>query len=165
MARPFSLVNLKQQWSPILPLTTSSTTNNHDDDDDDDDVLKGISVGYAPNRSTDQSSDHLFVSHEDTASWLSGSFGDSGWSTNLQGQGFGFTTQTFQNGFADEEVVVPDGCTREALKKFMPWDNPRNILSARTTQLTEAFVYCGLLPLLCLVGVFTNVLSCAVFHR
>ena len=128
-----------------------------------------VSISYAYNDTT-LPSGPLSVNPEEAAG-LSASFRSASWSpTAAYGQGLGFTSYFQSSGSAGrfpadgETVAIPEGC-REAFGKFEPWNNPQNVISARTTDLLESVVYCGVLPLLCVLGVFTNFLSCAVFYR
>ena len=128
-----------------------------------------IGTNYAYNDTT-LPSGPLSMSPE-AAAGLSASFQSASWSsTAAYGQGLGFTPYFQSSGSAGrfpadgETVAIPEGC-REAFRKFAPWNNPQNVISAHTTDLLESVVYCGVLPLLCVLGLFTNFLSCAVFYR
>lgn len=48
---------------------------------------------------------------------------------------------------------------------FLPWDNPNNVISLETYTTISIVSNCILYPVLFLVGVPTNVLSCMVFWR
>ena len=61
-------------------------------------------------------------------------------------------------------TLTPGGCSK-AFVDFVPWDNPENLVSADTLQVVEVTVYCCLMPLLLLVGLVANPLSCLVFYR
>ena len=135
----------------------------------DNDTFSIVTISYAYNDTT-LPSGPLSVNPEEAAG-LSASFRSASWSpTAAYGQGLGFTSYFQSSGSAGrfpadgETVAIPEGC-REAFGKFEPWNNPQNVISARTTDLLESVVYCGVLPLLCVLGLFTNFLSCAVFYR
>ena len=48
---------------------------------------------------------------------------------------------------------------------FLPWDNPDNLVSARTESLVRRLKDVVVLPILFLLGGPANVINMAVFHR
>ena len=61
-------------------------------------------------------------------------------------------------------VDIPEGC-RKASRDFLAWENPDNLISMEALLVLETLVYCGLMPLLCIIGLVTNPCCCAVFYR
>ena len=49
--------------------------------------------------------------------------------------------------------------------KFVPWDNPDNVITFETYSSIDSFFGCYLNPLIFIIGVPANVLSCVVFFR
>nr|KAG5712026.1 hypothetical protein BaRGS_020752 [Batillaria attramentaria] len=107
-------------------------------------------------------SSDLFLSTETSAGVLwNTSVGVSYWDHSLYTTGdpllFGGDTS------ANETLAIEE----DLLDKppFLPTDNPENIISLETYLLLDEIVYCGICPVLFLVGVPSNVLNCIVFFR
>ena len=49
--------------------------------------------------------------------------------------------------------------------KFVPWDNPDNVITFETYATMDNIFLCYLNPLILIIGVPANVLSCVVFFR
>ena len=49
--------------------------------------------------------------------------------------------------------------------KFVPWDNPDNVITFKTYATMDNIFLCYLNPLIFIIGVPANVLSCVVFFR
>ena len=49
--------------------------------------------------------------------------------------------------------------------KFVPWDNPDNVITFETYATMDNIFLCYLNPLIFIIGVPANVLSCVVFFR
>ena len=59
---------------------------------------------------------------------------------------------------------VPKECYK-TIRHYVPWENTNNVISADVVKVLEIVIYCGLMPLLCIIGMVTNSCSCAVFYR
>ena len=51
------------------------------------------------------------------------------------------------------------------LDRFVPWDNPDNVITFETYSTMDNILVCYLNPLMLIIGVPANVLSCVVFFR
>ena len=51
------------------------------------------------------------------------------------------------------------------LGEFIPWDNPDNLVSAEAELLADRVKAVNVLPLLCVIGVPSNVINMAVFAK
>ena len=51
------------------------------------------------------------------------------------------------------------------LDRFVPWDNPDNVITFKIYSTIDSFFGCYLNPLIFIIGVPANVLSCVVFFR
>ena len=49
--------------------------------------------------------------------------------------------------------------------KFVPWDNPDNVITFETYATLDNIFLCYFNPLILIIGVPANVLSCVVFFR
>nr|KAG5688563.1 hypothetical protein BaRGS_002778 [Batillaria attramentaria] len=50
-------------------------------------------------------------------------------------------------------------------RPFLPWDNPENLMTLEQLEMTTIITNCVLNPLVLLVGVPTNIISCLVFYK
>ena len=61
--------------------------------------------------------------------------------------------------------TIPEGCIELVLGDFIPWDNPDNLVSAHTELLVDRVKAVYVLPLLCAIGVPSNIINMAVFVK
>ena len=61
-------------------------------------------------------------------------------------------------------VHVPEECYKTN-RDYVHWENTNNLISADIVKVLDIVIYCGLMPLLCIIGMVTNSCSCAVFYR
>ena len=54
---------------------------------------------------------------------------------------------------------------RRIYYKFVPWDNPDNVITFETYATMDNIFLCYLNPLIFIIGVPANILSCVVFFR
>ena len=62
------------------------------------------------------------------------------------------------------EVQVNESDSKDYYK-FVPWDNPDNVITLETYTTMDNIYVCYLNPLMLIIGVPANVLSCVVFFR
>ena len=60
---------------------------------------------------------------------------------------------------------APPGCLVLQYKDFLPWDNPTNVISAKTEDLVRRWKNALVLPVLFLIGGPANVINMAVFYN
>lgn len=60
---------------------------------------------------------------------------------------------------------MPEGCMGLVPGEFIPWDNLDNLVSAETELLVDRVKAVNVLPLLCVIGVPSNVINVAVFAK
>ena len=60
---------------------------------------------------------------------------------------------------------APPGCLVLHYQDFLPWDNPTNVISAKTEDLVRRWKNAVVLPILFLIGGPANVLNMAVFYK
>ena len=60
---------------------------------------------------------------------------------------------------------APPGCLVLQYKDFLPWDNPTNVISAKTEDLVRRWKNALVLPVLFLIGGPANVINMAVFYK
>ena len=60
---------------------------------------------------------------------------------------------------------APPGCLVLQYQDFLPWDNPTNVISAKTEDLVRRWKNALVLPVLFLIGGPANVINMAVFYK
>ena len=60
---------------------------------------------------------------------------------------------------------APPGCLVLQYQDFLPWDNPTNVISAKTEDLIRRWKNALILPVLFLIGGPANVINMAVFCK
>ena len=60
---------------------------------------------------------------------------------------------------------APPGCLVLQYQDFLPWDNPTNVISAKTEDLIRRWKNALILPVLFLIGGPANVINMAVFYK
>nr|KAG5688565.1 hypothetical protein BaRGS_002780 [Batillaria attramentaria] len=66
---------------------------------------------------------------------------------------------------SSENARSNDTATVTGERPFVPWDNPDNLMTLKQRDLLETITNCVLNPILLLVGVPTNIISCLVFYK
>ena len=62
-------------------------------------------------------------------------------------------------------TFAPAGCLVLLYEDFLPWDNPTNVISAKTEDLVRRWKDAVILPVLFLIGGPANVINMAVFYN
>ena len=62
-------------------------------------------------------------------------------------------------------TFAPAGCLVLLYEDFLPWDNPTNVISAKTEDLVRRWKDAVILPFLFLIGGPANVINMAVFYK
>ena len=66
---------------------------------------------------------------------------------------------------ASNTTNVTANVTEGKEEKFLPWDNPGNIISLEQLQVIETTICCGLEPLMLIIGVPGNLISSLVYSK
>ncbi|KAK7107824.1 galanin receptor 2b-like [Littorina saxatilis] len=65
----------------------------------------------------------------------------------------------------DSSKWIPEGCIELVFGDYIPWHNPQNVVSAETELLVDRIKAIYVLPVLCLIGVPSNIINMAVFVK
>ena len=74
-------------------------------------------------------------------------------------------TDTMADTMASVTEVQVNQSDSKGYYSFVPWDNPDNVITLETYTTMDNIYVCYLNPLMLIIGVPANVLSCVVFFR